>query len=103
MPAGLRVGEIAIFPLPAFEDNYIWLLVWGDRAVVVDPGEEGPVLAALEARKLTLDGILLTHHHGDHGQAEGGHGKKQGGGLAVAQILAESATQIPQAPGGIEA
>jgi len=66
MPAGLRVGEIAIFPLPAFEDNYIWLLVWGDRAVVVDPGEEGPVLAALEARKLTLDGILLTHHHGDH-------------------------------------
>lgn len=64
--AGQPVGEIAIFPLPAFADNYIWLLVRENRAVVVDPGDEAPVLAALEARKLHLEGVLLTHHHGDH-------------------------------------
>ena len=35
-------------PLPAFEDNYIWLLRDdGGRALIVDPGEAGPVLAAL--------------------------------------------------------
>jgi len=53
-------------PLPAFSDNYIWLLQRGDRALVVDPGEAAPVLDALQARKLTLDAILLTHHHHDH-------------------------------------
>jgi hydroxyacylglutathione hydrolase len=52
--------------LPAFTDNYIWMLNDGDRAVVVDPGDAAPVVAALEARGLTLAGILVTHHHPDH-------------------------------------
>ena len=33
---------------------------------MVDPGDSQPVIDALNARKLTLAGILLTHHHGDH-------------------------------------
>ncbi|TWI03457.1 hydroxyacylglutathione hydrolase [Luteimonas cucumeris] len=52
--------------LPAFSDNYIW--IWADdggRALVVDPGEAGPVLAAAE-QGLTPVAILLTHHHDDH-------------------------------------
>jgi hydroxyacylglutathione hydrolase len=53
-------------PLPAFTDNYIWMLHDGTRAVVVDPGEAGPVEAALDAWRLTLSAILVTHHHGDH-------------------------------------
>ena len=53
-------------PLPAFDDNYLWLLDNGREALVVDPGDAGPVAAALDARGLTLAGILLTHHHGDH-------------------------------------
>jgi hydroxyacylglutathione hydrolase len=52
--------------LPAFADNYIWMLDDGRRAVVVDPGDEAPVLAALDARRLELAAILVTHHHGDH-------------------------------------
>jgi len=52
--------------IPAFKDNYIWLLTQGRRAFVVDPGDAAPVLARLEADGLGLDGILITHHHADH-------------------------------------
>ncbi|MFZ2267349.1 MAG: hydroxyacylglutathione hydrolase [Azonexus sp.] len=52
--------------IPAFKDNYIWLLTRGQRAVVVDPGDAAPVMARLEAEGLTLEGILITHHHADH-------------------------------------
>jgi hydroxyacylglutathione hydrolase len=52
--------------LPAFADNYIWMLHDGVEAVVVDPGDEGPVIAALDAMSLQLAGILVTHHHADH-------------------------------------
>ena len=53
-------------PVPAFDDNYIWLLRdAGGRAVVVDPGEAAPVLDALADGPAPL-AILLTHHHNDH-------------------------------------
>lgn len=52
--------------LPAFADNYIWMLHDGRSAVVVDPGDETPVIAALDAMSLELKGILVTHHHADH-------------------------------------
>jgi hydroxyacylglutathione hydrolase len=53
-------------PLPAFNDNYIWMMRLGSRAWVVDPGQAEPVLTALESNGLALEGILITHHHGDH-------------------------------------
>ena len=52
--------------IPAFKDNYIWLLTRGKRAFVVDPGDAAPVQARLEADGLALEGILITHHHADH-------------------------------------
>lgn len=55
-----------LIPLPVFTDNYIWLLHDGRQALVVDPGEAAPVLAALQQHKLQLDAILVTHHHMDH-------------------------------------
>lgn len=55
-----------VVPIPAFEDNYIWLLKQGRHAVVVDPGEADPVLDYLAQQQLTLSAILCTHHHGDH-------------------------------------
>jgi len=57
-----------VHPIPAFSDNYLWLLQSPDshRAAVVDPGDAAPVLQALEARSLDLVCILLTHHHADH-------------------------------------
>jgi hydroxyacylglutathione hydrolase len=63
---------LEIVPVRAFNDNYVWTLVSGGNAAVVDPGEAAPVLAFLAARKLTLTAILNTHHHADHvgGNAE---------------------------------
>lgn len=52
--------------IPAFKDNYIWLLRRGRRAVVVDPGDAAPVIARLADDGLQLDAILVTHHHADH-------------------------------------
>lgn len=55
-----------ILLIPAFNDNYIWLLVRDGRAAAVDPGDATPVIARLEALQLRLETILVTHHHADH-------------------------------------
>ena len=55
-----------ISPIPAFSDNYIWLVSNGRQALVVDPGQAQPVLQVLKEQQLTLNAILLTHHHDDH-------------------------------------
>jgi hydroxyacylglutathione hydrolase len=55
-----------ISPIKAFTDNYIWALHKQKHALVVDPGDAAPVIAFLEANKLELSAILITHHHFDH-------------------------------------
>ena len=55
-----------LIALPAFQDNYFWMLHDGRQALVVDPGDAAPVLAALRQRGLKLASILVTHHHADH-------------------------------------
>lgn len=57
---------MTITPIPAFQDNYIWLIANHQHAVVIDPGEAAPVIAYLKQYQLTLDAILITHHHADH-------------------------------------
>ena len=52
--------------LPAFADNYIWMLHDGREALVVDPGDAAPVNEALDRLGLALTAILVTHHHPDH-------------------------------------
>ncbi|HQY46526.1 MAG TPA: MBL fold metallo-hydrolase, partial [Usitatibacteraceae bacterium] len=58
--------QVQVHPVPAFEDNYLWVAEDGRHAAVVDPGDEAPVQAFLESRGLALAAILVTHHHGDH-------------------------------------
>ncbi|WP_151705482.1 hydroxyacylglutathione hydrolase [Nitrincola alkalilacustris] len=56
-----------VTPIPAFNDNYIWLIHKpGYGSAVVDPGDADPVIRFLESHDLTLDAILITHHHADH-------------------------------------
>lgn len=63
----MNTKPLQIEPIPAFTDNYIWLLHrGGPKAVVVDPGDAAPVLRELDQRSMTLEAILVTHHHWDH-------------------------------------
>ncbi|MGI9217717.1 MAG: hydroxyacylglutathione hydrolase [Hydrogenophaga sp.] len=57
---------MTLHPLPAFSDNYIWVLHDGHRALAVDPGEADGLAQWLQQQGLQLDTILITHHHGDH-------------------------------------
>ncbi|MBF7730701.1 hydroxyacylglutathione hydrolase [Pseudomonas sp. N040] len=60
---------IQIEALPAFTDNYLWLLQDHQRKVcaIVDPGDARPVLQWLDAHPgWTLSDIVVTHHHPDH-------------------------------------
>jgi hydroxyacylglutathione hydrolase len=55
-----------LIPIPAFADNYIWMLHDEGRALVVDPGDPQPVFKALQDLGVKLEAILVTHHHQDH-------------------------------------
>ena len=55
-----------LLPIPAFADNYLWLLHDGQHALVVDPGDAQPVQQVLQRLGLVLQSILVTHHHADH-------------------------------------
>ena len=59
---------LEIRPVPAFDDNYIWLIGTTDsrHVAIVDPGDADPVLEALRRDALIPAAVLITHHHGDH-------------------------------------
>jgi len=60
---------LTVTPIRAFADNYLWLVqgpVEPARAAVVDPGDATAVMKTLGQGGLTLDTILVTHHHPDH-------------------------------------
>ncbi|MFV8817280.1 hydroxyacylglutathione hydrolase [Haliea sp. E17] len=59
---------LQIRPIPAFDDNYIWLITREGHtgACVVDPGDAAPVEAVLQREGLQLDTVFITHHHFDH-------------------------------------
>lgn len=58
--------QLQIIPIPAFKDNYIWLIHNSCQAVIVDPGDAAPVINTLKVLGLELTTILITHHHHDH-------------------------------------
>ena len=69
-----------IVPVPAFSDNYLWLVhdqASGETAVV-DPGDAAPVLAEAERRGWTITQVWNTHWHPDH----------TGGNLAIKEATA---------------
>ncbi len=65
---------IQVINVPAFSDNYIWLITNEERkfAAIVDPGDAQPVIDELTRRNMQPVALLITHHHNDH---VGGIGK----------------------------
>lgn len=80
-----------LIALPAFQDNYFWMLHNGRQALVVDPGSAAPVLAALQQHDLALSSILVTHHHADH---TGGVAELHG--LTGATVYGPAHERIPE-------
>jgi hydroxyacylglutathione hydrolase len=76
--------------LPAFDDNYLWLLHDGEQALVVDPGDAPTVTEALRGLGLRLTCILVTHHHGDHTGGVAALRESSG-----AQVFGPAREQIP--------
>lgn len=60
------IGGMTVVALPIYSDNYIWLLHDDTSAWVFDPGNAEPIIDYLEAHKLTLKGVMITHSHWDH-------------------------------------
>lgn len=61
-----QVGPFQVAAVPAFSDNYLWLMKGCDEVAVVDPGDGEAVLAAADALGWRITHILNTHWHGDH-------------------------------------
>lgn len=100
MTASSDPEAFEVRPIPAFRDNYVWLLRRGDRVAVVDPGDAAPVEAALAGSGLRLAAILVTHHHADH---QGGVERLVAGhGATVFGPAAESITGLSQPLSGGE-
>lgn len=57
---------IELVQIPVWQDNYAYLLLRGQEALVIDPPEAPPILEALSAREARLVAVLCTHHHDDH-------------------------------------
>jgi len=85
-----------IVRIPAFSDNYIWLVHDPDskETMVVDPGEAAGALAEAERRGWTISAIWNTHWHPDH--TGGNLGIKDATGAPVIAPAAEAA-KIPTA------
>lgn len=87
---------LAIHRIPAFTDNYIWLVhdPVSAETIVVDPGAADPVLAALAEQGWQLSAIWNTHWHPDH--TGGNAALKAATGCTVIAPAAEAA-KIPTA------
>src|SRR5690348_15233968 len=62
------MASLDVALIPAFQDNYIYLLTTpgSDVVGIVDAGDAAPAIAELERRGLALTHIFNTHHHPDH-------------------------------------
>lgn len=89
----MGVMMLKIVAVPAFSDNYLWLVhdPASSETVVVDPGDPAPVLAEAERRGWTIDQVWNTHWHPDH---SGGNEALRKSGARVFGPAAE-AGQIP--------
>ncbi|HZB69125.1 MAG TPA: MBL fold metallo-hydrolase, partial [Sphingomicrobium sp.] len=75
-------SPLEIVAVPAFTDNYIWMVhdAASGETAVVDPGDAAPALTEAERRGWTITQVWNTHHHWDH----------SGGNLAIKEAARDS-------------
>ena len=80
---------LEVVPVPAFTDNYIWLVhdEESGETAVVDPGDAAPAFAEAERRGWTVSQVWNTHHHWDH--SGGNVAMKEATGCTVSGPAAE--------------
>src|SRR5215211_9028089 len=72
---------------PVAENSFILRREGSDSALIVDPGDEAPLLlTAIESLGVKLEGILLTHTHFDHVGAVAPVAKATGAEVWVPEI-----------------
>jgi len=81
---------IAVVPIPALSDNYVWLIHNEDtgETAAVDPSVDRPVLDAAKERGWAIGQILNTHWHPDH--VGGNRGIKEATGCTITAPAAEA-------------
>ena len=57
---------LSLQALPAFSDNYVWVLANDRYCVAVDPGDPQSLIEFCAHTGIQLAAVLLTHHHFDH-------------------------------------
>ena len=62
----MKSMPLSILAVPAFDDNYLWIVHNGRDAIVIDPGDGEVITRRLQELSLNLVAILITHHHADH-------------------------------------
>ena len=53
-------------PIPILNDNYVWVIIYDNKTVVIDPGSASEVINFHQKNNLTITNILITHRHNDH-------------------------------------
>jgi hydroxyacylglutathione hydrolase len=59
-------SSLKVACIPAFTDNYLWVVHNDQYAITIDSGDATPIIDYLAAHHLQLVAILATHHHADH-------------------------------------
>ncbi len=61
-----KIDDVKVIVVPTLWDNYSYIMISGNDAIVIDPSEYGPIRTELQKRNLELKSIVITHEHIDH-------------------------------------
>ena len=60
--------HIKVKIIPQLKDNYSYVVYSDEKklAAIIDPAESASIINFIQKKKLTIETIILTHHHYDH-------------------------------------
>lgn len=64
--AEYKIDDYRVIVLKVLEDNFVYFVCLGNKAILIDAGEAKPILEFVNERKIELLQILITHNHSDH-------------------------------------